>query len=424
MKILDIALKDMLRSFRSAFLLVMMFIVPLAVTGLLYFAFGGMVKSEGNLALPVTRVQVANLDQPDPHGGLAAGQVMVDYMQGKDLARLVQVTVTSDEASARAAVERGESDIAVIIPANFSAAVERPEVKSAVTLYHDPVKTIGPRVVKILVGDFVDGFAGGKIAVEVATHQARAQGIELDPEEAEAIALRYVGWLQEAGHSNDGKSASPVAATRAPSTDVQTANPQTVFLGPVMAGMMIMFVFFTGAATAQSIIYEDEGGTLARLFTTPTSQPVILAGKFVAVLFTLVVQTIVLLVAASLLFKIRWGQPLAVVAAAFGLVIAASGFGVLLMSFVKTARQAGPVLGAVVALTGLLGGLVPTGDPSQPSPIASITLALPQGWAMRGWRLALSGASFNEVLLPVIVLLVAGAGFLVVGTLFFRKRFN
>jgi ABC-2 type transport system permease protein len=138
--------------------------------------------------------------------------------------------------------------------------------------------------------------------------------------------LRYVGWLQEAGHSNDGESAGPVAATRAPSTDVQTANPQTVFLGPVMAGMLIMFVFFTGAATAQSIIYEDEEGTLARLFTTPTPQPVILAGKSVAVLFTLVVQTIVLLAAASLLFEIRWGQPLAVAAATFGLVIAASGW--------------------------------------------------------------------------------------------------
>jgi len=82
------------------------------------------------------------------------------------------------------------------------------------------------------------------------------------------------------------------------------------------------------------------------------------------------------------------------------------------------------VLGAVVALTGLLGGLVPTGDPSQPSPIEPITLALPQGWAMRGWRLSLSGASLSEVLWPVIVLLVAGAVFFAVGTLFFRKRFN
>ena len=424
MKAFDIALKDMLRSFRSAFLLVMMFIVPLAITGLLYLAFGGMVKSQGNLALPVTRVQVVNLDQPDSHGGLAAGQLMVDYLQGQDLARLFQVSVVSDEASARIAVERGETDVAVIIPTNLSAAAEQPETKAAVALYHDPAKTIGPRVVKILVGDFVDGFAGAKIAVEVATHQARAQGIELNPGEAEAIAMRYVAWLQGTGHSDEGESASPVAATRAPTTEMQTANPQSVFLGPVMAGMMIMFVFFTGAATAQSIIYEDEEGTLARLLTTPTPQPVILAGKFVAVLSTLIVQAVVLLVVASLLFEIRWGQPLTVATVTLGLVIAASGFGVLLMSFVKTSRQAGPVLGVVVALTGLLGGLVPTGDPSQPSPFESITLALPQGWAMRGWRLALSGASLSEVLWPVIVLLVAGAVFFAVGTLFFRKRFN
>ena len=36
MKILDIAFKDLLRSFRSAFGLVMMFVAPLLITGLIY----------------------------------------------------------------------------------------------------------------------------------------------------------------------------------------------------------------------------------------------------------------------------------------------------------------------------------------------------------------------------------------------------
>ena len=40
MKILDIAFKDLTRSFRSAFAVGMMFVAPLLITGLIYFAFG------------------------------------------------------------------------------------------------------------------------------------------------------------------------------------------------------------------------------------------------------------------------------------------------------------------------------------------------------------------------------------------------
>jgi hypothetical protein len=42
MKVLDIALKDMLQNFRSVFALMMMFVEPIMITGLIYFAFGGL----------------------------------------------------------------------------------------------------------------------------------------------------------------------------------------------------------------------------------------------------------------------------------------------------------------------------------------------------------------------------------------------
>ncbi len=93
------------------------------------------------------------------------------------------------------------------------------------------------------------------------------------------------------------------------------------------------------------------------------------------------------------------------------------------MSFVKSSRQAGPVLGVVVTLTGLLGGLIPTGDPSQPSPFETIGLVTPQGWALRGWKLALAGAGPADVLLPLAVTLGVGIAFFAVGTVVFRRRF-
>ena len=74
MKILDIALKDMTRSFRSTFALIFMFGVPLLMTGMFYFMFGGGAKSDQGFSVPVTKVVVANLDQGGPAFDLAKAQ--------------------------------------------------------------------------------------------------------------------------------------------------------------------------------------------------------------------------------------------------------------------------------------------------------------------------------------------------------------
>ncbi len=423
MKILDIAWKDLVRSFRSSFLLVMMFIVPLLITGIIYLAFGGLASGQNQMSMPPARVLVANLDQPDPQIELEAGQLLVEYLQGPELKRIMQVNLARDEASARTAVDHKEADVAVIIPGNFSRAVETPQMRASITLYQDPTLTVGPGVVRTVVGEFVDGLEGGKIAVQVTEHQMSQRGLTLDGNSAEQVAMQYTEWLQGPGHSHGESAGAELLAIRAPTKQNTASDMLTVFLGPVMAGMMILFVFFTGAASAQSIIYEDEGGTLARLFTTPTPRSAILGGKYVSVLMTLVVQVIVLMLAASILFRIRWGEPLVVALAIAGLVVAASGFGVFLMSFVKTTRQAGVVLGAVITITGILGGLVPTGDPSQPSVFDTIGLAMPQGWALRAFKMSMAGAN-GEVLLPVAVLLLLGMAFFAVGAWMFRRRFD
>ncbi len=76
----------------------------------------------------------------------------------------------------------------------------------------------------------------------------------------------------------------------------------------IMSGQLIFFCFYTGAITAQSILQEDEEGTLPRLFTTPTSRSTILGGKFTAVFITALIQVVALMAVSGLLFRIRWGH--------------------------------------------------------------------------------------------------------------------
>jgi ABC-type multidrug transport system permease subunit len=104
--------------------------------------------------------------------------------------------------------------------------------------------------------------------------------------------------------------------------------------------------------------------------------------------------------------------------------VAASGFGILIMSFIRSTRQAGPVIGVVITLTGMLAGLMPTGDPSQPPPWEKFTLALPQGWAQHGWRLVLAGGGPGEVLVPFLVLVAVGGVCFAAGAQLFRRRYQ
>ena len=417
MNILDVAYKDLKRVFRSAFALIMMFGAPLLIAGLLYFAFGGLASGSGSFTLSRTRVVIANLDQISPvASSFRAGDMLIKFLQNEDLNNILELTMAPDEVRARYAVDHQQADVALIIPDNFTQAVLTPEQKVAVLLYQDPTLTIGPGIVKDLVNHFMDGFSGAKIAAQVVNAAVLTSGLPSDPNLSERASLQYASYLENSDH------AAALHIT-SPSGQSEQTSSRMPMIAPIMAGMMIFFVFFMGANGAESIIREHEEGTLSRLFTTPVSALTILAGKFVGVFVTLTIQTTVLLVASALIFHISWGQPISVVLATVSLIVAAAGFGIMLMSFIQGTRQTGPILGGALTLTGMLGGLITNGIPNVPAVMDKIAFSMPQGWAMHIWKLTLAGGSVGAILLPIFVLLILGVLFFAIGLMSFRRRF-
>ncbi|RPI87688.1 MAG: ABC transporter permease [Chloroflexi bacterium] len=420
MKIFDIALKDVKHTFLSPFSLVMMFGAPLLITGLLYFAFGSLIAGGDSFNMPLTKVEVANLDSPS--GGFAAGGMLVEFLQDESLADVIEINIAPDEASARKAVNEQRADAAVIIPPGFTSASISPDQSAEVMIYQDPTLTIGPGIVKDLVSHFMDGFSGAKIAGQVASDQLIAYGKQTDPDLVHDSAQQYATWLQSGGHDSEN-AAVPSLSIVSPARETQSDEQGQNLFGQTMAGMIIFFVFFIGANSAQSIIHEDEQGTLSRLFTTPTPQTAILGGKFISIIVSLCIQVILLLLASSLLFGIGWGQPVTIALVSAGLIVASAGFGLMLMSFIKNTRQTGPVMGGVMTLTGMLGGLFTTGIPNLPEAMDKVSLSMPHGWALQGWKIALTGAGPAQVFTPVLVLLGMGILFLFVSSVLFHKRF-
>lgn len=418
MRIMDVAVKDLKRVFRSPFALIMMFGAPLLLAGLLYFAFGGLTSGGESFNLARTRVVIANLDQTNSvASSFKAGEMLITFLQDEGLVDLVEITTAPDETSARSAVDQQQADVALIIPANFTQAALMPGQEASVLLYQDPTLTIGPGIVKDLVNHFMDGFSGAKISARVTNAAIQKSGAQADPSLAEWAAGQYASYLESSSHT----AALHVVS---PSGESAQGVSSLAMIGPIMAGMLVFFVFFMGANGAESIIHEDEEGTLARLFTTPASALMILAGKFLGVFVTLVIQAAVLLAASALIFHIAWGKPLSLSLAILGLIVAATGFGVMLMSMIKSTRQTGPILGGVLTLTGMLGGLMTNGLPNLPEVMDKVALTMPQGWALRALKLSLAGGTAEAIIFSTLVLVALGMLFFVIGLTLFRRRFT
>ncbi len=434
MKAIDIALKDLTRSFRSTFAVIFMFGIPLLVTGMFYFMFGNIANG-GSFNLPRTKVVVANLDQGGPKftantknipGGEDAhtmGELIVGVLKSERMADLIEVSTVADAASARAAVDRQAAQVALIIPPDFSKQFADVDGKAVVEFYQDPTLTIGPSIIRSILNRFMDGMSGVKIAVNVFLDEAAPKDASL----AGQVVQEYLHISLTETEDPEKELIDVRAPASAPANNsTGPSNPLLRILGPIMAGMMVFYAFYTGTSTAESILREEEERTLPRLFTTPTSQATILTGKFLAVFVTVMAQIIVLIIAARWIFGIYWGDFVPVALIAAGAILSASSFGIFVNSFLKDTKQGGAVFGGVLTVTGMIGMIsVFTVGSSSGAPVGdTVALLVPQGWAVRGFLQAMNGQPLPGVLITSLGMLAWTLAFFIIGVLRFNRRYT
>jgi ABC-2 type transport system permease protein len=433
-KVVDIALKDTLLSFRSRTALMFMFVMPVLIPVLFYFMFGTIFAEEEEFTLPQIQVVVVNLDEGGFPAGFGSnldlgfavgpdlnsmGALLLAILQEDTFADLMIVTTAGDAAAARQMVDNQEAGVALIFPADLTAALSGGDERPEIELYQDPTLTIGPAIVAGVVNGIIDNFTAGTIGVGVSLDQLAAEGATIDPLLVEEVVAEVTGSL-----SAEGAAQTPLLIVESPDK-APPANPFAAFLALILGGMLVFYAFLSGASIVQTVLTEEENGTLQRLFTTPTSRSTILIGKFLAAIIVIVVQVTVLLAFGALVFGIDWGDPPAVALASVGIVLISSCAGLFVVSLLKHSRQAGILFGGLLTITGLI-GLFPVftgGTPTRSPYIEPISLTMPQGWAMRGLRQALEGASLTDIALTQLVLLGWCAVFLAIGLYRFNRRF-
>jgi ABC-2 type transport system permease protein len=398
---------DVRHVYRSFAGLAMMLAAPLILAFAIGSAFGG-----NNFSVPPTKIVVVNQDSG------AGGAAIVSALTSKQLASLLTVTQPATAEAARTAVDNGEAEVAVIVPAGLTQGLSAANTSPLqVEIYKDPTVTLGPAIVSSVVQELAQSLNGARAAASATAQLAVMQGIT-DAAKLESLATKAAQAYTAAAQSG-GDTVS--LDSRSPSTPGGSSNrPNTA--GQVLIGMMLFFTLFGAATPARSILDEQRLGTLPRLFTTPTARSVILGGKYIAVFLVVVLQSIILLVAGRLLFGSHWGAIGPVIVLTLVGALVAASLGLLTVSFAKTPAQAGAGSSGIFVFLGLISGSF-TGSADIGGAYAVVRHFSPLGWLLDGWNHTMFGGSWGGIWLPVVAALGFTLVFFAVATFFFRRRY-
>ena len=415
-KILVIGWKDFTLIWRDRPALLLMLAAPFVLTlGLGFvsgrFAAGG--RSGSSLSdIPVV---VVNQDQ----GQL--GQALVDAFSSKDLAGLVAPSTAADATGARQQVEADKAAAAVIVPAGLTASIipdaatGQAGPAASIEVYANPARPVGAAVIEAIVNRFISEVETRRVSGEVAIGQLLAHGL-VTPGQLAGIGPAI------AGRAATAQSTPLIAVQRADQAGAGLA-PEVDALAIFAPGMALMFLMYTVSYGGRSLLAERAEGTLPRLLSTPTGAAQVLAGKLFGMLLTGVAQVTVLVLGSSLLFHLKWGDPLAVAVLIVAVTAAATGWGTLLAAFARTPAQVASVGSALMLVFGMLSGaFIPLS--TFPGWLQSAAHLTPNAWGLDAFTTLARGGALAAIMPGLAALLVMAVTlFAAAATLFRRSHF-
>jgi ABC-2 type transport system permease protein len=410
-KILNIAWKDLITTFRDPSALVLMLVTPLALTLAMAFAFGG--GGAGDTGLSGIPVVVVNQDSGE------LGTELVRILQSDDLDELVDPLVENDVEEARATVDADEAAAAVIIPADLTARVipsggpVADATEAEVEVYSNPTRPVSVGVVRSVIAAFAGHVNATVDSVEVTVSQLGERGL-VPPQQAAGMAPA----LAERAAKDLATADLLHVASEETTSGEGNGFDWVAHMAPSLA---VLFLMFTVTSGGRTLLVERDEGTLSRMLSTPSSRAQVLAGKVFGTYLTGLAQMGILIVASMILFGATWGAPLAVAVLLLALVAAATGWGIAIAAYARTAAQAG-VAGTAVTLVFAIGAGHFFPRRLLPPWLRTVSFISPNAWGLEAFRELGNGGGLSEIGLSVAAL--AGMAVVAFGAamLLFRRQ--
>lgn len=408
-KILLLGWKDLVLAFRDRAGIILMLLAPFALTLGLGFVTGGFTQSNST-GLSSVPVALVNLDEGDLGSGL------VDLFNSDELADLVVPSAYTDPVEARRLVDEDQVAAAVIIPAGFSASIipdpsGNTAETEAIEVYTSPSRPNSAGIVQSIVAQYLNRVEIGRIGGQVTVNQLIASG-RITPQEAATVGA--------AAGKKQAESSEAFTSIRLKGEEGEAAQ-QFNILAYMAPGMALMFLMFTTSNGGRTLLVERSQGTLSRLLVTPVTSGQVLLGKMFGIFLTGTVQVLILILASTIIFRLEWGNPLAVLLLVLAAVTGAVGWGMLLTALVRTPGQASSFGSAVMLTFGILGGSF-FDLTMMPRWMQAASRITPNAWGIDGFTILARGGGVASILPDIAGLLVMGAVLFAISLVLFRRR--
>lgn len=412
-KLILIGIKDLKLIFRDRAALIMMLLAPFLLTlgmGLVTGRFSG----NSNTGISDIPVIIVNLDKEQ------LGNALEELFTGEELAELVEPTISESPEAARQAIDEDTSAAAIIIPAGFTRSVipqqgtfdEEPEALQ-IEVYANPARPTGAGIVKSIVDEFISRIEEGRISGQTSIFQMIISG-RITPQQGEQAGMEMSERLED----------EPLDETLAIKLNTDTNEAEAVefdVLAYLAPGMALMFLMFTVSYGGRSILAEKAQGTLPRLLVSPTVSAQILGGKVFGIYLTGVAQMLILIGGTTLLFQLKWGDPLGVLVLVLAAVFGASGWGMFITSLARTPAQVGSVGSAIMLIFGILGGSFISLE-NMPPAVQMVSKITPNAWALDGFTTLALGGTLPHLSMPITALLTMGLVLFGIAVILFGKK--
>lgn len=416
MRVIDLALKDLMQTVRdwkaAAFLLAM----PIAFTLLFGAIFSG-VDGEVDPRLPV-----GFLDQD---GGSVLSTHLLELLNTSDTVHPV-VLEDADVDDVEKQVGDEELAGAIIIPAGYSERTLRQEAGQAptgdevqLTVIVDEASPAGTTV--------KNGFqtAVTRLLGSVQTARLTAQAFEAQGGHADDVFLEetldkaIAAWEEPSLTVSVSQSG---AALETVENEAEQADDQNAYAHSSPA-MMIQFSIAGLIGSAEILVLERKSRTLQRLLTTAISRLEIVLGHFLAVFALIFVQLVLLVGFGQLVLGVNYmREPLATLLVMVTMALWTGSLGLLIGVVSRTQEQA--VMFAMIPmfiLSALGGAWMPLEFTSET--FQTIGHLTPTAWAMDGFQnIIVRGLGLSSVLAPAGIMLAYAV--VLFGLAVWRLRFE
>ena len=382
MKALAIAGTNVRRLIRDRTGLFFLFVFPLIIIVTLGAVFGG------------TSVPKMGLFQADraPMASELARRL-------RNMEAMEVVSYPSREALIQA-VERGQAEAGVSIPAGYEATlrsggtaevsfVSRPASFAAESVRSAVDRAVAEQSALVRAARFTQRESGGDFDSNLSLAMTVARQT---PEVRTSLSYAQTGAVvSEEGRFESG------AATQ-----------------------LVLFMFLTSLSAAAQLIVSRQLGVSRRMASTPTTVRTILAGETLGRFGVAMLQGLFIVAASALIFGVRWGDPVGTAAIVVLFALVGTGAAMLFGSVFRNDQQAtalGTFLG--LALAALGGCMVPLEEFSPT--MQRIAHLIPHAWAVEGlFDLIFNRAGVSDILPQLAAL--AGFAIALLGLATWRLR--